>query len=296
MKAVLIGIVITSILTGCGGASNSSSSSSSDIIDGGISKTSSTNYQIALKTFAETFRAMEFLLVLNDIAAFSGNSGNCPSGGNLSYSASVETLNNCVRKYPAEQAYQGSFNVTTSNTNATTTAITVNSIAGIKANSPSNTSTTQFSITSGNFKANEILPATGNEVTELSKATVTLQAGASSTYLLLDANSSTLNDGLSLTTSGTSAGPLLKISKPPVSLLVGIQSIVVLQPIKQINTNFPTSGSYQIFTGTNTTGICSMIQVDLLGSNNFKLTCNGESITKNWNDADIKAARAASIQ
>jgi hypothetical protein len=306
MKSKILVTLFTAALIGCGGGSSDSSSSNPyDVVPGGISNTASTNYSNGLKSFVETFRGLEFLLAMNDLAAFAGNSGNCASGGTISYTGTTQTLTKCVRRYPGHDAYTGSYTVTTRSLNATSSSFVISGVSTINATDPVNTSIPGFTIQGNGTLASSIdgtqTVTSNSETTVLTKGTLSVLAGVSSTYEISNPATSTLNDGTSVIVSPTSINSGFKIKKFPVTAFSGGYAVSILQPLKQIGDNFLSAGSYVISNTVQSTaapsvGLCTQIQVDFLGANKFKLTCDGDSVTKNWNDADIVAARAASKQ
>ncbi len=297
---------VSTFLAACGGgggAGGSSSSNPYNVETGGISKTTSTNYSNGLKVFAESFRGLELLTSLADIALLSGHSGSCPKSGTLAFAGNTQTLNQCVRNFPSDKIYTGSYTANLTNTSPTSYSFSVPAFTNFKASDAANSATTLFTIPngSGQYISGTQTDNDTSDTTIFTDGIVSFQVGANTYYSITRPQLTVLNNQLSLTINSSYTNSGFKLRTTGASILSGSYGISIQQPVVMTGTNFPSSGSLKIYNDTQDAGliadgICTVWQLDFLSPSTFKITCNGDSITKGWNDVDVKAARASAIQ
>jgi hypothetical protein len=291
-KFAAIGIAALTLLTACGGGGGSSTTPATTGTTGvgSIADTTSQSYTASLKAFAETWIAGNTLLPsLTDLVRGAGSSGQCSSSGSSSSTATATTFTNCVRSYPSNNAYNGSFTFTGSQSGSSA-VINVATITSMNILVPSNLPVVQFSIPSGSFAGGDTQTGTTN-VVSLTSGTATFRVGTSATsdtYIASNLNYQLTNNGSSLTaanyqSSGTRAYTITKGSTN-YDVNIGIGGI------SATGNNNPNSGNSTI-SYTTTTG-CSPMRINFLSTTQFSLTCTSgnDTITKNWTDADVVAA------
>jgi hypothetical protein len=290
MKKSLLTLAALSVLTACGGGGDSGSGSNSNPTANDLSNSASAVYVGSLKAFAETWIAGNAIAGLHDLVMFAGQTGNCAGGGSLSYTSPTQTLTNCVRNYPQNGAYNGTFTGS-----GAAGSVNVTAINGVAVNSSVNPSSNPalYTYQSGSFEAT--LASAGNtDTTTLTSGAVVFQVtGAANSYTLSNFKMAIANSG-----TGTVASTASGFTRAYVIARNGGGStydVNFTTPITTSGTNNPASGAAVITYTTSTA--CSPLTVSFLSTTQFSMACsNGSPVTKNWADADVQAALTAARQ
>jgi hypothetical protein len=299
MKRALCAMGVATFLTACGGGGSSSDSDTPDPTKtNSLDNPTSVMYQASLKTFAEVWTSFDLVMTVNDLAMFAGETGNCPSGGSLAYSNGVQTMNKCLRRYPADQAYSGSFKVF----NTSGMVYSDPAFPPAKLTEFTNVQaldTTTFapmaSITVPSYLAIKVIPGTNSDTVELNTPGPTFSVGTKSTYIVPNMNIATVNDGTTqtITKVGSIGSYLYMMNKGDASY-----NLDLLQEIKISGDARPNTGAVNVTYSTSTA--CSPMKIRFISATQFGLSCPNDSaqkeVIKNWTDADVKTALATAQQ
>lgn len=276
-------LVLSLILTACGGGGSGGSTSGANDTANSIADTSSPSYTAGLKMAAEINAASSFNGSVHDLVMFAGQSGACPQGGSLSYATPTQTLTQCRRNYPRDGAYSGTYIGTGS-----ASGLSVTAINGVQVFDSNNLTSLQYTLASGSFAGSATEVSATTDETRVTGGSVVVNVG-SSTYTLSQFNSKVNNNGSSLNiTPVNTAAKFLQVSKGSNTYDVTLNQVVQIT-----GDNFPNAGSISV---SFTTTACTPIVLTYLPSNRFNLSCGGHSITKGWEDADVVAARNTAKQ
>ena len=290
LQILYAGYVVT--LSACGGGGGGGGDQDSPPPPTGvntISDTTSPTYLRGLQAVAEVLKGFEFVMSLNDLVISAGQTGNCGQAGTASYNSGVQTLTNCVRSFPNDEAYNGTFNVTTSIAGSQTN-VSVTGINNLKALNPTNLASQDYAIPNGFFTASN-LNSSGSDSTKLLSGGATFYPGTSSSssqYSLSNLNTTTVNNGSSYTVSQNSSSGFASVQRGTVTYDISIDS-----PITVTGNNLPGSGAMTVRYSTTT---CNPLSISFISITKFAMACGGQSITKNWNDSDVLSARTLSRQ
>ena len=298
MKRALCAMGVATLLTACGGGGSSNSDTPDPTKTNSLNNPTSVMYQASLKTFAEIWTSFDLVMSLNDIAMFAGESGNCPSGGSLAYANGVQTMTKCLRRYPADQAYSGTFKVF----NASGMAYSNPAFPPAKLTEFTNVQaldTTTFaplaSITLPSYLTIKVIPGTNSDTVELNTPGPTFSVGTKSTYTVPNMNIATVNDGTTqtITKVGSIGSYLYMVSKGDAAY-----NLDLLQEIKISGDARPNTGAINVTYSTSTA--CSPMKIRFVSATQFGLSCPNDSaqkeIIKNWTDADVKTALSTAQQ
>lgn len=293
-------------LTACGGGSGNSTPV---VVPVDISDTSSATYRTSIQAFAETYIGGYLLLPsIFDVVGAASYTGNGNGGGNLSAFSSggpdgttiftnAVFLGGVASTSPAlsgvtSNTYTLTGTLTTSNTFFTNTIVKNVVLSGVSAFTGSTPAIPSFSLAS-------IANITGTTSPQLPSYTVTLSSGSASfllgasTYAVSALNIQTAapaTASFSVTTTDATQAQLFQITKGANTYAVNLVSGPLL--ISGQN-SVVSSGTQQI---SNAALACSPITVQYLSATQFSMACGGNSITKNWADADVVAALASAKQ
>lgn len=300
MKRALCAMGVATFLTACGGggSSNSNSDTPDPTKTNSLDNPTSVMYQASLKTFAEVWTSFDLVMIVNDLAMFAGEAGNCPNGGSLAYANGVQTMTKCVRRYPADQAYSGSFKVF----NTSGTAFSNPAFPPAKLTEFTNVQaldTTTFapmaSITLPSYLAFKVTSGTNSDTVELNTPGPTFSVGTKSTYTVPNMNIATVNDGTTQTVTkvGGIGSYFYMVNKGDASY-----NLDLMQEIKISGDARPNTGAVNVTYSTSTA--CSPMKIHFVSATQFGLSCPNDStqkeIVKNWTDADVKAALSTAQQ
>jgi hypothetical protein len=283
-KLTLSTLSLSLVLAACGGGGSSANDPANQQTanQNTVTDTTSATYTEALKAFAEVWQGARMTNGLADLSVMIGNSGNCPGGGSLSFSANgnsgTQTANACVRRFPAWYAYTGSYSGTS--INATTLAIS--SINNVSATAAPGMTAAPFTVASGSFSATQAA-ANGTETVSITNGSAAFNAGANNSYVMSQINLATTNNGTTLSTTGS------------VNILKGSAgyTATIAQPVVTGTGGVPSSGTVNV---QYTSSTCGSPVFTFVSTAQFSITCNAHSITKNWTDADVVAAVAAAAE
>lgn len=277
------------ILSACGGGGNTDTPVPPPTGANTISDPTSPTYSRGLQAVAEVLKGFEFVMSLNDLVITAGQTGSCGQAGTASYNSGVQTLTNCVRSFPNDEAYNGTFNVSTSVAGSQTN-VSVTGINNLKAFNPTNLASQDYAIPNGFFTASNLNSA-GSDSTKLLSGGATFYPGTSgsgSQYGLSNLNATTVNNGSSYTVTQNSSSGFASVQRGTVTYDISIDN-----PISVTGNNLPGTGSVTVRYSTTT---CNPLSISFISITKFVMACGGQSITKNWNDSDVVAARALSRQ
>lgn len=271
-------------MTACGGGGGSDSGDTEKT----IADQTSPVYQASLKAFAETWTGYDLMVGLNDLILFGSQSGNCPNGGTLSYASGVQTMTQCVRKYPADNAYSGTYNGTgVANDFAITNA-------DVRVLDPSASYALQYRFT-GSLAGGLTSSTSTTDTTTLKNGSVSFTVGAQ-TYLLQNLNTTTVT---TISTSNSLLTTATNGSTYAYNIIKGgtTYSVSLSQGIQVLGDARPSSGT-AVITFAAGTG-CSPLKVRFISPTQFGLSCQSDpqkEAVKNWSDADVKSALASAQQ
>ncbi|MBC3934122.1 hypothetical protein [Undibacterium rugosum] len=271
--------------SGSGGSSGGSSGGGS----GGSSGTgSSAGLTEALKVFAESWIATQMVNSLHDFAVIAGNTGNCPKGGSVSYAGGTTSMSNCVRRFPADNAYQGAFSGVP-NQIGNIKMLNFQSSTAIKVNAGDNPALTQYQISNASFTATDDNSDSSKELTQIGGGAASFSLGTGSYNMTAVAGNAT-NTGSSLSIAN---GFFYTRNNAAANRVVNLGNIVYGAETNGMTTR-PTSGKYNVAVGGSSTA-CVNVGVQLISLTQLTITCEAtkESRTLNWTDADLKAALTA---
>ncbi|WP_423679029.1 MULTISPECIES: hypothetical protein [unclassified Undibacterium] len=291
MKKALLVMSLISALSACGGGSSGSGSNSGNNSGtggtGGTSGTGSTSSGMteAMKVFAESWISMQAVLNLHDLLIMAGNNGNCPKGGSVSFNGSTTSLSNCVRRFPADNAYLGNFSGTPVFTGSVK-SLNFQSAGNLNVNAGDNPAVTQYVMSNTSFNGTDNDTGSG-DTSQIGNGSATFVMGAASSYAVTSVGSTAVNNGSSL---NSNAGFFYSKSNAAASRVVTTQNLIFSSDTSGM-TNRPASGSYNVAVGGTTTS-CVNVGVQMLANNQVKISCSAtsESRTVNWSDTDVQSA------
>jgi hypothetical protein len=286
MKQYVLACGLALSLAACGGGGSSTANTTTppDTLTG-ISNPTSPTYTGSLKAVAETWTGGDLAGVLSDLAVIAGATGNCGTSGTASFTNTTQTVTKCLRKYPAGEAYSGTYTVA-----GTSSAGTISNFS-VQALDPSTlgnaTPTIAYKVTGGSVSGGVTTGSTGVETTNLTSGSATFTIG-SSVYTLSNLNTQTTNDGSSILFGMNGIQPItFSIQKGTTSY-----DVYVDQSIKTIGSARPSSGQVTVTYATTTA--CSPLRMRFISNTQFGMTCvkdsTGTEQVKNWTDADVLAA------
>lgn len=300
MKRALCAMGVATLLTACGGGGSSNSDTPDPTKTNSLNNPTSVMYQASLKTFAEIWTSFDLVMSLNDLAMFAGESGNCPSGGSLAYANGVQTMTKCVRRYPADAAYSGSFKVFDANgtaySNPAMPPVKLTEFTNVQALDTTTFAPT-FSITlPSSYLGFKVITGNNSDTVQMEMVPgPTFAVGTKSTYTVPNLNTSTVNDGTTQTVSkARSNGSFFYM----VQKGDAAYTLDLMQDIKISGDARPNAGAITVTYATSTA--CSPMKIRFVSATQFGLSCPNDStqneIVKNWTDADVKTALSAAQQ
>ena len=238
--------------------------------------------------FAESWTASQMVAGLHDFAVIAGNTGNCPKGGSVSYAGGTTSMNNCVRRFPADNAYQGAFSGVP-NQIGSIKMLNFQSSGAIKVNVGDNLAVTQYQISSASFTATDDTSDSSKDVTQIGGGVASFSLGTGN-YSMTAVAGNASNTGSSLSIAN---GFFYTRNNGAANRVVNLGNIVFGSETNGMTTR-PTAGKYNVAVGGSSTA-CVNVSVQLISLSQLTITCEAtkESRTLNWTDSDLKAALTA---
>lgn len=296
MKKSLIAVSLLAMLSACGGGSSGSSNNgtnpngntggNSGTGGTGGTGTTTTGMTEAFKVFGESWLNMQAVLNMHDLVIIAGNTGNCPKGGTVSFNGSITTMNNCVRRFPADNAYQGSFGGTPVIVgNLKTLAFQSNGL--IYANVGNNPSVSQYAITNTSFTASEDSSNSSQDVTQIGNGSASFVVSNATTYALSAIASTVANNSSSL---NSMAGFFYSKNGSAANRLLTTQNLAFASDSNGM-TMRPTTGAYNVAVGGSST-VCVNVAVQMMPNNQLQISCTAtnEKQIVNWTDNSVRTA------
>jgi hypothetical protein len=290
MNYKFLALLACASLAACGGGGSSGTTDTGTGTGTGTGGTTTpTNETDAVKVFAESLTAFNLAQSLVDLHVISGHTGSCPLGGTTSFSNQVQTVTNCVRDLPNDNAYTGQYGFANTGAYPIIPSVKLTITTDIKASTPSNLSNTRFTINHGTV------------------------SGATSYTTLVDTTQ--IQSDVSFTTGNSvyQVNGLLavennytnRLSSPNFSYAKNNGALYSVSEGNKINIagiSNPNSGAYTVVESASIpVSLCSRIDVTFKSATDFEVYCvartgNPVKYTKKWTDADIVAALAAAKQ
>lgn len=276
-------------LAACGGGGNDSSDSVAAAPPASVPPvTTPTAYQPDLRSFAVAWVSLQVAGTALDVLHISGETGNCGAGGSTSYDPGAvrQTLSQCVVKTSPDAAYTGSWSATVTG-NVKNVAMSSPSLV---ITDPGATGQTQFAITAGNV----------NGLDDFSNDTVDVYSaiGFSLDALVGSANAAYhIGSNAAGTASQSLQNGVASLSIQSASLGVNYAGNAwrfTVQNLRSIGDNRPDQGTLVVADQSQPSTAATTVTFG--ASNALQFSSGGQSIAKNWSDADLQAALAAALQ
>jgi hypothetical protein len=243
----------------------------------------------AVKSFAESWTAVQLMQGLYDLQLIAGKTGNCPTAGTTAYASLTQTMTNCVRDIPNLFAYQGTYAVSNLTISGAYTSATIAFNGGIKGLNPSDLTKTRWTLTGGSVTGSNQDTGT-SDITTLGSSSnggnayADFMVGSSAYKLTSFINTSVDNNYVrQLVNHGFS------FSKGGVNY-----SLSTGQALNMVGNAKPNSGATII---TYPSTLCPPpMRVTYRTATDFDLLCGTTTYSKKWTDTDIVAALTAAKQ
>lgn len=283
-KNSLLMITMIAALSACGGDDTSKTS-------GSTTGTTSAGLTEALTVFAESWTGTQMLANFHDMAVIAGNNGSCGGGGSVSYLTSLTTMNNCIRRFPADNGYLGGLTGIPVQVGSIKSA-TLQNNGDITVKDGSSIGTTRYTINTINFSATDDTSTTGKEMTQVMNGTLGISLTTGSSFSVGSVSSISTNSGSSLSTT---SGFTYTRNHGNANRVVTSSNLVVNADSTNMSQR-PASGQYTVAVGTGGS-TCVNVGVQFVSTTQVKLTCSNTSESRviNWTDADVKTALALAI-
>lgn len=284
IKNSLLMITMIAALSACGGDDTSKTS-------GSTTGTTSAGLTEALTVFAESWTGTQMLANFHDMAVITGNNGSCGGGGSASYLTGLTTMNNCVRRFPADNGYLGGLTGIPVQV-GTIKSATLQNNGNIIVKDGGSIGTTRYTINTLSFSMTDDTSSTDKEITQAINGRLGVTLTTGSIFSVGSVSSSSTNNGNSLNMTSS----FIYARNAGNANQVVTSSNLVINTDSSNMSQRPASGQYTVAVGTGGS-TCVNVGVQFVSTTQVKLTCSktSESRVINWTDTDVKTALALAI-